>query len=140
VPPVAAVTCWAESANLSTCTDLSAFLNSSVEEISEIAGPVIQWSANRRQKHLRTNRTTGFVNLQSPAGIGIGGIVFNYDGDIYVFDEGRMAAETGDKTFRLGNLLSDSYEEVMLSENLMEPLAQSLPESAPMFNECAFLP
>jgi nitronate monooxygenase len=43
---------WAgQSANLSTCADLSAFLNSLIEEVSEIAGPVIQWSANRRQKH-----------------------------------------------------------------------------------------
>jgi nitronate monooxygenase len=42
---------WAgQSANLSTCADVSALLNSLVEEISEIAGPVIQWSANRRQK------------------------------------------------------------------------------------------
>jgi nitronate monooxygenase len=42
---------WAgQSANLSTCADVSALLNSLVEEVSEIAGPVIQWSANRRQK------------------------------------------------------------------------------------------
>ena len=43
---------WAgQSANLSTCTDVLAFLNSLVEEVSDIAGPVIQWSANRSQKH-----------------------------------------------------------------------------------------
>src|SRR6202795_3290854 len=37
---------WAgQSANLSTCTDVSGFLTSLVEEISEIAGPIIQWSA-----------------------------------------------------------------------------------------------
>src|SRR4029077_7930735 len=43
---------WAgQSANLSICTDVSAFLSSLVEEVSEIAGPVIQWSINRRQKH-----------------------------------------------------------------------------------------
>src|SRR5438552_3060582 len=42
---------WAgQSANLSTCTDISAFLTSLVEEISEIAGPIIQWSAARRKK------------------------------------------------------------------------------------------
>jgi nitronate monooxygenase len=42
---------WAgQSANLSACVDVSAFLNSLVEEVSEIAGPVIEWSANRRQK------------------------------------------------------------------------------------------
>src|SRR6202163_2372221 len=43
---------WAgQSANLSTCTDVSAFLNSLVEEVSEIAGPVAEWSARRRRKH-----------------------------------------------------------------------------------------
>ncbi len=42
---------WAgQSANLSTCTDVSAFLTSLVEEVSGIAGPIIQWSAARREK------------------------------------------------------------------------------------------
>jgi len=44
---------WAgQSANLSTCTDVSSFLTSLVEEISEIAGPIIQWSAARREKQI----------------------------------------------------------------------------------------
>lgn len=47
---------WAgQSANLSTCTDVSAFLRSLVEEVSEIAGPVIQWSLN----HSRNTRESG---------------------------------------------------------------------------------
>lgn len=87
-----------------------------------------------------TNHGAGFVDLQSPAGMGIGGIIFNYDGDVYASDEGRMAAEQGDKTFRLGNIIADSYEDIMLSDNLLDPLAESLPESAPMCHECAFLP
>ena len=38
---------WAgQSANLSTCTDASAFLHLLVEEVSEIAGEVIDWSAS----------------------------------------------------------------------------------------------
>ena len=42
---------WAgQSANLSTCTDVLAFLTSLVEEVSEIAGPIIRWSAARREK------------------------------------------------------------------------------------------
>jgi nitronate monooxygenase len=45
---------WAgQSANLSTCADVSVFLNSLIEEVSQIAGPVMQWSANRRQKRSR---------------------------------------------------------------------------------------
>src|SRR4029077_8012861 len=44
---------WAgQSANLSTCTDVLAFLTSSVEEISEIAGPITQWSAARREMQI----------------------------------------------------------------------------------------
>jgi len=42
---------WAgQSANLSTCTDLLTFLTSLVEEVSQIAGSVIRWSATRREK------------------------------------------------------------------------------------------
>jgi nitronate monooxygenase len=42
---------WAgQSANLSSCTDVSVFLNSLVEEVSEIASPVTEWSAKRRHE------------------------------------------------------------------------------------------
>ena len=42
---------WAgQSANLSTCTEVSVFLNSLVEEVSEIADPLTEWSDKRRQK------------------------------------------------------------------------------------------
>src|SRR5580765_4278725 len=45
---------WAgQSANLSTCTDVSSFLTSLVEQVSEIAGPIIQWRAARREKQIR---------------------------------------------------------------------------------------
>jgi nitronate monooxygenase len=45
---------WAgQSANLSTCTDVLAFLTSLVEDVSEIAGPIIHWSAARREKQIR---------------------------------------------------------------------------------------
>jgi nitronate monooxygenase len=44
---------WAgQSANLSTCTDALAFLTSLVEEISEIAGSIMQWSTGRREKKI----------------------------------------------------------------------------------------
>jgi len=42
---------WAgQSASLSTCRDVSEFLNSLMAEVAEIAGPVTQWSERRRQK------------------------------------------------------------------------------------------
>src|SRR5882724_4522205 len=49
---------WAgQSANLSTCTDLFTFLTSLVEEVSEIAGRITQWSAARREEQILKIRT-----------------------------------------------------------------------------------
>jgi nitronate monooxygenase len=44
---------WAgQSASLSTCTDVFTFLTSLVEEVSKIAGPVLEWSAARRDNQV----------------------------------------------------------------------------------------
>jgi nitronate monooxygenase len=44
---------WAgQCANVSTCTNVSAFLTSLVNEVSEIAEPIIQWGGSRRQKQI----------------------------------------------------------------------------------------
>jgi len=47
---------WAgQSAALSAHSDVSAFLDSLVEEVSAIAGPVVEWSANRRMTSKKRN-------------------------------------------------------------------------------------
>ena len=83
---------------------------------------------------------TGYVDLRSPAGIGIAAIVYNYDGDVYASDESRMLAEMGDKTFRLGNVHTDSWDDLLTSEALLAPLEESFAQSAPMCSDCAFEP
>ena len=87
-----------------------------------------------------TNDDPGYVDLTSPAGIGLGALVYNYDGDVYASDEGRMLAEMNDHTFRLGNVHHSSYRDIMLSEQLLQPLQESLTLSAPMCSTCAFEP
>lgn len=83
---------------------------------------------------------TGYIDLQSPSGMAISAIVYNYDGEIYSADEARMLAEMGDKKFRLGNVYQDSYENVMTSDIVLDTLETTLAESAPMCNDCGFLP
>lgn len=83
---------------------------------------------------------TSYVDLQSPAGIGIGALVYNYDGQIYASDEGRMLAEMGDRSFRLGSLDDASFTSVVGHDTLLGALEDSLLESAPMCSDCAFLP
>jgi radical SAM protein with 4Fe4S-binding SPASM domain len=82
----------------------------------------------------------GYVDLMSPAGAGIAAAVYNYDGDVYASDEARMLAEMGDKTFRLGNVHENTYEEIFLNDTLLEALEASFAGSAPMCSECAFEP
>lgn len=98
-----------------------------------------EYTAILLQKIL-TSRGSSYVDLQSPAGLGIGGIVYNYDGAVYASDEGRMLAEMGDMTFRLGHMDSDSYESMMTSERLLSVLMDTMPEGVPMCSDCAFLP
>lgn len=102
--------------------------------------PFIEHYAAMILKKMLTPLQPGYVDLMSPAGIGIGAVVYNYDGDIYASDEARMLAEMGDKTFRIGNVHADSYEEIFLGDRLLEPLERSFAASAPMCSWCAFEP
>jgi His-Xaa-Ser system radical SAM maturase HxsB len=85
-----------------------------------------------------TPYSTNYVDLMNPSGIGIAAAVYNYDGDVYASDEGRMLAEMGDKKFRLGNVHMNAYQEIFTSESLLEPLEESFTSSVPMCHECAF--
>ena len=81
-----------------------------------------------------------YVDLQSPSGIGISAIVYNYDGDVYASDEARMLKEMGDEKFKLGNVHKDVYEDILTSDVLLDALEDSIAESAPMCSECGLLP
>lgn len=81
-----------------------------------------------------------YVDLQSPTGLGIACVVYNYDGDVYASDEGRMLAETGDDSFRLGNVHADRYEDIFLSPRLVSLVADTMTECTPGCADCAFEP
>jgi His-Xaa-Ser system radical SAM maturase HxsB len=100
---------------------------------------VEQYSATILAKML-TPFETGYVDLMSPAGIAIAAAVYNYDGAVYASDEARMLAEMGDQTFKLGNVHTDSYADIFLSDTLLEALDTSFAASAPMCSDCAFEP
>jgi uncharacterized protein len=83
---------------------------------------------------------TGYVDLRSPAGAGIGAVVYNYDGDVYASDEARMLAEMGDKTFRLGSLGENTYEEIFGGSVLRKLIAESISDALPGCADCAYQP
>jgi His-Xaa-Ser system radical SAM maturase HxsB len=81
---------------------------------------------------------TGYVDLQSPSGAVLGAVVYNYDGYVYASDESRMLAEMGDTSFQLGNLHSDSYEQLFGGEVARSLATASCVESLPGCADCAF--
>ena len=89
-------------------------------------------------KKMFTPFPTGFVDLQSPAGLINSVIVFNYDGEVYTTDEARMLAEMGDKYFRLGDLEGNTYQEIFYGPKAQEISKFWLNENLPGCADCAF--
>ena len=97
---------------------------------------VEEYSAIILRKML-TPYNTGFVDLQSPAGIINSVLVYNYDGYVYASDESRMLAEFKDYTFRLGKV-SDSYESIMQSKQVRECASVWANEALAGCSDCAW--
>lgn len=89
--------------------------------------------------HILTPYSTGYVDLRSPSGAGLGALVFNYDGFVYPSDEARMLVETGDRSLQLGHV-SSAYAELMTSPVLRMLVESSVSESLPGCSDCAFVP
>lgn len=70
-------------------------------------------------RKMLTPYSTGFVDLQSPAGIINSVLVYNYDGYVYASDESRMLAEYNDYTFRLGSVYDD-YQEIVYGKKVRD--------------------
>jgi hypothetical protein len=45
-----------------------------------------------REKYTKERTPIGYVDLRSPAGAGLGALVYNYDGSVFASVEGRMLA------------------------------------------------
>ncbi len=82
--------------------------------------------------------STGFVDLQSPAGAGISGVMYDFNGDVYPTDESRMLARTGDNKFKIGNVHLNTYDEIFQNDILIDITKKSILESTPTCSTCAY--
>jgi uncharacterized protein len=109
-----------------------------VLEINRQGRPFREFYAALILTRMLSDRPIGYVDLRSPAGAGLGALVYNYDGSVFASDEGRMLAETGDDAFRLGHVDHDSYSSLVLSDKLIEAISSSLTQCAPECSTCVF--
>lgn len=82
--------------------------------------------------------STGFVDLQSPAGTGISGVIYDYDGSVFPSDEARMLARMGDRYFCLGNVLSDKYQDIFYGNKLRSIIKNACVEVTPSCAYCVY--
>lgn len=89
-------------------------------------------------RKILTPFSSGFMDLQSPSGVVICGVIYNQDGNVYVSDEARMLANVGDFTFLMGNVHKKTYQELFHSDKVMSLLKKSCLECLPLCSHCAF--
>ena len=91
-------------------------------------------------RKMLTPWTIGFVDLQSPTGNGFAVTVYNYDGDVYASDESRMLSEMGDQTFRLGNVFTNTYQEIYFGPTMQLIASAGVAETLPGCSDCPYVP
>lgn len=83
-----------------------------------------------------TDKDRGYTDLKSPCGAAIGQIVYNYDGNIYTCDEGRMLE---DDTFLIGNVKDSNYQETILGGKVKTMVTSSCLENTSC-DHCVYKP
>lgn len=107
-------------------------------EINHAGTPFREFYTAIILQRMLSDRPLGYVDLRSPAGIGLGALVYNYDGRVFASDEGRMLAEMGDDSFELGHVSDANYRSLILSEKLVQLIAGSLSQCAPECHSCVY--
>jgi len=98
----------------------------------------VEFFASLLLSRIFTPFSTGFVDLQSPSGAGISGVIYDFNGDVYPADEARMIARMGDKRFLMGNVFQNKYEEIFGGPVIREIVAKSCIESLPGCASCVY--
>ena len=98
----------------------------------------IEGFASLLLRRILTPFATGFVDLQSPAGVGIACAMYDFDGSVYVSDEARMMARFKNYTFRLGNVNTDSYQSMFFGELMHKITSNACTECLPGCSTCPY--
>lgn len=68
-------------------------------------------------RKILTDSDPNYVDLRSPCGAGIGQLAYNFNGDIYTCDEGRMFSRMGEELFKLGDVTTP-YKKILNNDTV----------------------
>lgn len=82
----------------------------------------------------------GYMDMRSPAGAVLGCLAYNYNGEIFVSDEGRMVDHQGDPIFKVGHAATSRWNDVIDHPTTRACASASVLENQPMCLQCAYKP
>jgi His-Xaa-Ser system radical SAM maturase HxsB len=91
-------------------------------------------------RKIMKQESLNYMELRSPCGGAIGQIAYNYDGQIYTCDEGRMIAEKGDTSFCIGNVWDSTIADLVQSDITVATATASCLEIVPGCSDCVYSP
>ena len=109
-------------------------------ELNKKGTQVLERFASIFLTKILTGTDPNFLDIRSPGGAGIGQLTYNYDGNIFTSDEGRMLDAQGDDTFRIGHVGESSYRELVTHETVRALLVASNLDSQPDCVNCTYTP
>jgi His-Xaa-Ser system radical SAM maturase HxsB len=109
-------------------------------KLNKEKGKFIERTAAIILRKILKKEDPNYLDLRSPCGAAVGQMAYNYNGDIYTCDEGRMLAAKGDHSFCIGNVQDSKYQELINSDASKLCLVSSCLENQVKCFRCAFKP
>lgn len=123
--------------------DFLAFYRAAIKRVMELnlAGEkFVERNASLLAAKMLRGEDPNYLDLRSPCGAAIGQLAYNYNGDVYTCDEGRMVAACGDDFFKLGSVHKNAFAELMTAPAARVCAMASCLENQPYCSRCAFKP
>lgn len=126
--------------------DADAFLVFYRQALSEIirinleGTNIVEYQAAIYLRKILRGKAVNYMELRSPCGAGLGQMAITANGDVFTCDEGRMMAEMGDTSFRIGNVFEDHYAEWLHSPNCEAVCSASILDTLPGCCDCVYKP
>ncbi len=87
-----------------------------------------------------TDNDPNYLDIRSPCGAGIGQLAYDYNGNVYTCDEGRMLSRIGDESFKLGNVMHNTYSEMINHPTVKAMCVASCLDNLPGCSQCVYKP
>jgi His-Xaa-Ser system radical SAM maturase HxsB len=81
-----------------------------------------------------------FLDIRSPGGAVIGQLAYSYDGAIFTSDEGRMMHEMGESMFKIGDVQTSKYRDIMKHPTTRAMIMASIRDVQPDCVNCTYAP